>query len=54
MKEIPLYGSETWVLLLSMANRVEVTQTEFLQLIMGKRARQLGDGTWETPGAEGV
>ena len=23
-------------------------------MIMGKRAKQLGDGTWETPGAEGI
>ena len=27
---------------------------EFLKLVMVNRARQLGDGTWETPGAEGV
>ena len=28
--------------------------TEFLQMITGKRAKKLGDGTWETPGAEGI
>ena len=37
-----------------MAKRVEGIHTEFLWMIMGKRARILGDGTWETPGAEGV
>ena len=30
------------------------THTVFLQLVTGKRVMQLGDGTWETPGAEGV
>ena len=30
------------------------THTEFLRLITEKRARRLGDGTWETPGVEGV
>ena len=37
-----------------MTKRLEGTHTKFLQLIMGKQARRLGDGTWETPGAEGV
>ena len=37
-----------------MAKRVEGTYTEFLQMITGNIARRLGDGTWETPGAEGV
>ena len=32
----------------------EGTHTEFMQLITGKRGRLLGDGTWETLGAEGV
>ena len=35
-----------------MANRIEVAHTEFLQMIMGKRAKRLGYGTWQTPGAE--
>ena len=35
-----------------MANRIERTHTELLQMITGKRAKQLVDGTWETPGAE--
>ena len=42
---IILYESETWVLLVSMAKKVERTHTEFLRLITGKRARQSGDGT---------
>ena len=54
VQAILLYGSETWVLSASMENRVEGTHTEFLRLITGKRSRRLGDGTWETPGAEGV
>ena len=37
-----------------MAERVEGTHTEILQMITGKRVRRLGDGTWETPGAEGL
>ena len=49
-----LYGLETWVLLVSMAKMVEGTHTEFLRLVTGKQARQLGDGTWETPWEEGV
>ena len=52
VQAIILYGSETWVLLASMKKRIEETHTEFLQMITGKRAKQLGDGTWETPRAE--
>ena len=54
VQAIILYGLKTWVLLESMAKRVEETHTEFLRLITGKRARQLGDRTGETPGAEGI
>ena len=46
------YGSGTWVLSTSMAKRIEGTHTEFRRMIMGKRTKQLGDGTWDTPGAE--
>ena len=41
VQEILLYGSETWVILVSMANRVEGTHTEFLQQITEKRSRRL-------------
>ena len=34
-----------------MANRIEGNYTEFLQMIMGKIAKQLGYGTWEMPGS---
>ena len=51
---ILLYGLETWVLLASMAKMIEETHTEVLRLITGRRARQLGDRTRETPGEEGV
>ena len=54
VKAILLCGLDNWVLSVSMEKRVEGTNTEFLQLITGKRARRLGDGTWETPGVEGV
>ena len=54
VQAIIFYGLETWVLLALMENRVEGTHTEFLRLITGKKARRLGDGTWETPGEEGV
>ena len=37
-----------------MAKRIEGKHTEFLKIIMGKIAKQLGDGTWETPGVEGI
>ena len=43
--EILLYGSETWVLSESMAKRIDGTHTEFLIIITGKSAKQLGDGT---------
>ena len=52
VQEILLYGSETWVLLASMAKSIEGTHTEFLQMIREKRAKQLGYGTWEKTGAE--
>ena len=35
-----------------MVKRIEGTYLGFLQLITGKKARQLGDGTWEMTGAE--
>ena len=54
VQAIPLYGSETWILSASMANRIEGTHTEFLKIITGNRAKQLGDGTWETTGEEGI
>ena len=37
-----------------MANSIEGTHTEFLHMITGKRVKQLGDGTWETLGTEGI
>ena len=37
-----------------MDKMLEGTHTDFLRLIMGKRVSRLGDGTWETPGAEVV
>ena len=52
VQAILLYGSETWVLLASMTNRIEGMHTEFLQMITGERSRKLGDGKWETPGEE--
>ena len=54
VQAILLYESEIWVLLASMAKRVEGTHTQFLQLITGKRGIQSGNNIWETPGAEGV
>ena len=54
MQEILFYGSETWVLSTSTAKRIDGTHTEFLQIITGKRAKHLGDGTWETTGVEGI
>ena len=43
-----------WVLLASMAKRVEGIHKKFLQMITEKRDKHLGDGEWETPGAEGI
>ena len=40
--------------LAAMKRKVEEMHTGFLIQIMGKRSQQLGDGTWEIPGAEGV
>ena len=37
-----------------MEKKIEGTHTDFLKIIKGRRAKQLGDGTWETPGAEGI
>ena len=54
VQAILLYGSETWVLLTAMESKMEGMHTGFLLQITGKQARHLGDGTWETPGAEGV
>ena len=45
VQAILLYGPETWVLSTSMEKRIEVTHTEFLQMITRKRAKYLRDGT---------
>ena len=45
VQAIILYGSETWVLSASMAKRIEGTHMESLQMMTGKRAKQLGDRT---------
>ena len=39
VQAIILYGSETWVLSESMANRIEGMHMEFLKMITGKRER---------------
>ena len=49
---ILLYGSETWVILASIAKRIEGMHTEFLNIVTGNRVKILGDGTWEKPGVE--
>ena len=54
VQAIILYGSEAWVFLNSMANRIKGTHTELLRMITGKRAKHSGDGIWEMPGAEGI
>ena len=36
----------------NISNRIEGMHTAFLRMITGKRVKILGDGTWETPGAE--
>ena len=51
VQAILLHGSEMCVLSASMEKRIEDTHTEFLKMIMGKRAKQLIYGTWVTPGA---
>ena len=47
-----MYGSEMLVLSASIAKRIEGMHTEFLRMIMGKKSKQLGYGTWDTPGTE--
>ena len=54
VRAILLYGSETWVLSAAMERNTERVHTGFLLQITGKQARQLRDGTRETPDAEGV
>ena len=52
VQEISLYGLEKWVLSAATKKKVEWEHTGFLRKITGKRAQQIVDGTWETPGAE--
>ena len=54
VKAIILYELETWVLQSAIQRKVEGTHTGLLRQIKEKRARRLGDSTWETPEAEGV
>ena len=54
VKEILLYGPETWVLLSAMEAKVEGSHTEFLRQITEKRAWWIEDGMWEMSGAEVV
>ena len=53
-KAIPLYDSEKWVLSEAMKRKVEGSHTGLFRYIMGKRARRIGDGMWDTPGIEVV
>ena len=53
VQAIPLYELDTWFLLAEMERKVEGIHTKFMQLITGKQEKQLRDGTWETPRAEG-
>ena len=52
VQESLFYGLEMWVLLESMAKRIEGIHTEFLRMITGKKSKQLGDGTWDSPRTE--
>ena len=54
VQAILLYGSFTWVIFAEMEKEVEGANTSFLRQITGKRARRIGDGTWEMPGVEVV
>ena len=54
VQAVLLYGSDMGVLLAAMEKKVEGAHTGFLRQITGKRAWQIGDGTWETPRAEVV
>ena len=54
VQTILLYGSETWVILEAMKKKVEGAHTDFLRQMTGNLARQIVDGTWETPRAEVV
>ena len=45
---------EMWVFSAEMERKVEGIYTGLLQQIMGKQVQQIGDGTWEISGAEGV
>ena len=48
---VPLFGSETWVLLAEMEHKVEVTHMCFIWKITGKQMRRIDDRTWEMTGA---
>ena len=48
------FGLETWVLLASMERKLEGTHTGFLRQVMGKKAQQISDMTWETSRTEVV
>ena len=54
VQAILLYGSETWVILAAMDNKLEEAHTGFLIKITGKLSRRILYRTWETPGVEEV
>ena len=45
-----LFGLETWVLLVEIERKVDVTHMCFLQNITGTQAQRIADGKCETPG----
>ena len=54
VQAVLLFGSETWVLLASMLNKLEGVHVGFLQQVMGTKAQSLRDKTWTKEGLDRV
>ena len=54
VQAIILYGLEAWVISVAMGRKIEGSHIVLVRQIMGKQARRIGDGMWETPGEEVV
>ena len=49
-----LFGSETWVLIVEIMQKLEGVHVGLLRQVTGKKAQRIGDKTWNKEGADSV
>ena len=54
VQAVLIFGSKTWVLMAAMMQNIEGVHVGFLRKVAGKKARRIGDETWQKEGADSV